>query len=266
MDKISIIIRCKNDLRIFDTIKSIDCPAEVIVVLVPNEEIKKRLLNLGVTVLDAPDNNTGVSNNIGLKNASNECCLIMDSDSIFGEGYIEKCYDSINNGYDIARGKIVFDFIKNSFISEVIAKTRDYFNNALQLPYSPGLAIRKSAANRIGGFNEKIRWSTDDEFSRRFIDNGAKYMFIDDVFVKHSPITFKHDLKAAYRTGIATKDMHIYNAIILKGFLNNRFKSILFSYKYEPYKSIYSIYGFSVMLYHFLWVCAFNWGYWSSQK
>lgn len=266
MNNVSIIIRCKDDFRVIDTINSIDYPSEIIVTLVPNTKIRDTLKKMNIIVIEVPDNNTGLANNIGLENASNECCIIMDSDSVFMKGYIKKCSDAINNGYDIARGKIIFDFSKNNFISKIIASARDYFNNICQLPYSPGLAIRKSFAVRICGFNEKIRWSTDDEFSRRFIDNGARYFFIDDVFIKHAPISFKHDLKAAYRTGIATKDLHLQNNFILKGILNNRFKSILYSYNYEPYKSIYINCGFFVMVYHFIWVCAYNWGYWSIKK
>ena len=81
---ISIIIPCADDLRVAQCIESIDENAEIIVVLNgPTEQIKNLVKKYFVKTFFLKERNLGMALNVGIKNASYNRVLLMDSDCVF---------------------------------------------------------------------------------------------------------------------------------------------------------------------------------------
>lgn len=264
MNEVSIIIKCKSDPHVLETIRSIDYPAEVIVALVPDPLLKARIEAHGARVVDAPDNNVGISSQVGLNAASCEVCIMTDSDTIFGPGYIQACLKALEQN-DICRGVIRFMNTPSVAGSLTVSKVRDYINNVCRPPYMPGLGLRRSFAIQLGGFDEDIRWGVDHEFATRAIAVGGQYTFMESVYIVHTPISADHDLRAAYRTGQAMRTLDIKSGKINDGFISGVFASTLRSPRYEPYFEIFHHAGLTACLHHLRWVHSFNRGYWDSE-
>ncbi len=256
---LSIVIKCKNDDHVIATIGSIDRPAQVIVALVGDGDLRSRIEACGATVVMAPDNNAGASSQLGLLAARAEKCLLTDSDTVFEAGYIHACMAALDD-HDLCRGRIRFLADPSVPGSETVAQVRDYFNNRLRLPYMPGLAVRRSFALAIGGFDQQIRWGIDHEFWLRAEPAGARFAFLDEVAISHLPIPVEHDLKAAFRTGTA---MHMYDfgAGISRTLSTRWSRSLLASYLHEPYLRLAAERGFACGLHHLRWIHAFHRGY-----
>lgn len=259
MEKITIIIKCKADLNVFETIRSIDYPSDIIVALVKDPVLRARIESCGARVIDAPDNNVGVSCQLGLEAARHEFCLITDSDTTFGPGYIEACAIALKEA-DLCRGSIRFltDIAVDS--SCAVSNLRHYFNNICRPPYMPGLALRRSFALEIGGFDLNIRWGVDHEFGQRAITAGGRFHFLNSVWIEHLPITVIHDLHAAFRTGQAMR--RIDGKLGVRHWRGWR----LTSHIYEPYLDILRKVDISACMHHFSWVRSFQAGYWAPDS
>lgn len=264
-ESVTIIIKCKADPHVLETIRSIDYPAEVIVSLVRNPVLKASIEARGARVLDAPDNNAGASCQLGIHAASNEACILTDSDTIFGPGYICACLYALDQS-DICRGRIQFLHNPSVTDSRIVSKVRDYINNVRRPPYMPGLGLRRSLAIRLGGFDKDICWGVDHEFGVRAFAAGAKYMFLESVYIEHLPISSGHDLRAAFRTGQAMRALDRKAGREPNGFHNGWVKSIVRGIRYEPYLDIMRHGGVACGLHHLKWVQFFYRGYWASLR
>lgn len=253
---ISVIIKCKDDPHVLKTIASVDFPAEIIVALVHNPLLQAVIADTGVRVVEAPDDNVGLSCQIGLEAAHHEYCLITDSDTVFTPGYIAACQTALATA-DLCRGIIRFQKDDAISGSATVAKVRNYFNNVLRQPYMPGLALRRSFATCIGGFDRTIGWGIDHEFGDRALKAGARYRFLPDNNIEHLPISAAHDLKAARRTGRAMKRLECKTGII-----RHRLRYRVASALYEPFWTLYRTEGAAACRHHILWVREFHRGYW----
>ena len=78
---ISIIIPCADDIRLAECIESIDENVEVIVSLNgATEEIRGIVRRFGVQACEIPERNLGAACNEGIKVASSQNILLMNSD------------------------------------------------------------------------------------------------------------------------------------------------------------------------------------------
>ena len=254
MKTVTIIINCKNDFHVLKTIGSVDYPAEIIVALVPNPELKAKIENLGIRVIDAPDNNIGASRQLAIEAASSEICIFTDSDTTFDGGYIKACTKGLEK-YDMCRGNI--RFLSDPAIegSSIVAKVRHYFNNIRNPPYTPGLALRRSFALSIGGFDCDICWGVDHEFGERAIAAGGHFCMLPSVWINHLPISYSHDLRAANRIGQAMRKLDNK-----KGISRKPWQSIT-NHLFEPYFDIFMNDGYLACRHHFIWVSQFYAGY-----
>lgn len=199
---LSIVIPVKDDIRIKQCIDSIDENVEVVVVLNdPSKEVEEIVSEIGenLNVVKIDEANLSKAYNYGILNAKYENIFLMDSDCIFSRGCIKKLYDGLSNS-DLAKGKVVFK--KNSKISNIIAKVREFTTSDFCNAYSPPLAFKKDIVNKIGYyFDPDLRWEEDYEFNLRVKKNKLSINWIQEAEIYHPELTLYRDLKSAYNYG-----------------------------------------------------------------
>ncbi len=251
--KISIIIKCKDDEKVFDCIKSIDEDVEVIVSMPSNKKIQKKLKKLGAKHVLAPVGNLAVTSNIGIKNASYQKVIITDSDTLFQKGCIRSLFKALDS-YQVARARIIYPYRTNRFLSKVIAETRDYFNS-FPVAYTPGLALNKDIISKISGFyfNKHVAWAEDADLNYRIQKANIPVIFAKGAYVKHGSVNFLHDLRAAFRIGTGKRASVEYSD---RPFGKNPFYRVKNTFYDVKQKK-----GIKVALYFLLWRLFYYLGY-----
>lgn len=258
---ISVVIKCKDDYRVFDCIKSIDEDVEVIVSLTPNKQLETDLFKLGVKYVISPVGNLSVTANNGIKETTNNKVIIMDSDTTFAPGCIYDLYTALDL-YQVARPKIVYLEDKNKPITGIIGKARAYVNE-YPLTYAPGLAFKKTIRDKIGGylFDNDIPWAEDDDLSQRIFNAGLRVVFLDSSAVFHSPISLKHDLQTAYRIGTGVKIATKKNNRNVPENPINWFWRLITGKQIKELIDISKTKGFSVVIYSIIWSLFYYFGF-----
>lgn len=200
----SIVVSSSNDFRIFNCIKSIDYPCEVLAAITPNEAMEQKLENSKIKYIHSPKGNEGLKNNRGIKACSNNKVILVDSDCVFAKGAISKLIKALDE-YDVCKGRVIYKQ-RNNYMSKLIAGARDYINSNKTLAYTPGLALnRAKVINNMGLFREDVYWAADSEFSYRMHKKGLKFGCIGSAKLYHPAIPLKHDLKGAFLIGVGKR-------------------------------------------------------------
>ena len=203
---ISIIIRCRDDNRVFNCIESIDEDVEVIVSLSDNPKLERELKNKGIKYCLSPLKNLSMTSNMGFELASHEKIIITDSDTVFESDCIKKLYEALDN-YKVACAGIKFLSDPYILFSNIVAEARDYVNS-LPLFFTPGIALKKDVLSEIGGFlfDDNVHYAVDANLDYRVKKAGLPVAWmINDVYICHAPESIKHDLKAAFRIGMGCR-------------------------------------------------------------
>lgn len=259
--ELSVVIRCKDDERVFDCIESVDEDVEIIVVLNQNDTLKDRLEQMGIVCCVSPPGNLSTVSNIGFSAARNDKVIITDSDTIFNSGSIEKMNDSLNN-YKVVRAKLKFKSCNSIPFSKIISEARD-FVNSLPLVYTPGIGVRRDILPEIGGFlfNENVPFAVDADLNYRINEIDLDVKFLNDAVIQHDSEGIKHDLKAAIRIGRGCRRSAETLGTI---YLHTNVRSIgkyLKGVKLHHYPLIIKNKGFKVLLYQIIWDSHFYIGY-----
>lgn len=199
--EMSIVVRCKDDERVFECIKSIDENVKLIVVLNQNDDLKERLESIGVSCYVSPPGNLSIVSNIGFSAAGTNKVIITDSDTLFYPGCIRTIYEALDN-YEVVRAKLMFKSSSCIPYSTLVSEARD-FVNSLPHVYTPGIGVRKDIIPKIGGFlfNEHVPFAVDADLNYRIKEAGIDVAFLTDAIIQHDCERVKHDLKAALRIG-----------------------------------------------------------------
>jgi len=208
MDKLdlTIIISCSTDTKIKYCIQSIyeTCTDdfEIIVALNgANKDVKEILKDFQkVKICEIKEANLSKAYNNGIKHASRNNVLLMDSDCIFAKNTIKLLYNGLK--YErLSKGLVVFKY--NSLMSKIISKVREYTTTDFISVYSPPLAFSKDIKNLIGGyyFHEQILWSEDSEFNYRVQQAGVKIHYNPEAVIYHVPISIKQDIRSGFKYG-----------------------------------------------------------------
>ena len=199
--ELSVVIRCGDDPRIFDCIRSIDEEVDVVVALSSNDRLRLKIAESGVRYCVTPRGNLSIVSNMGVANARFKKVFLTDSDTIFEPGCIRKIDETLDE-YPIAKVRISFQYDSKRLSSRTVAAARDYVNS-LPLVYTPGIGFRKDVTDKIGGFlfNEPVKYAVDADLDYRVKKAGIPIEFIRSVGIQHSPESLSHDLRAAYRIG-----------------------------------------------------------------
>lgn len=246
----SIIIPCADDVRIEQCLNSIDENVEVVVVLngATNEvmNIVKKYKN--VKKVNIPERNLAKSLNVGIENSKYSKVLFMDSDCVFDKGAIRKLYEGLRNHY-LSKGKVVFQ--SNGLISSIIARVREYTTADKPNAYKPPLAIRKSIKKLVGGyyFDPEVIWTEDADFNLRVLRANIEIEFVPSAKIFHPPLTFRQDLRSAFRYGFG-KSIRVKKNIA-QG-IGTHFREV---------DKLISRKGFWAGIYYLIWNCFYLCGY-----
>lgn len=208
--ELSLIICVADDIRIKDVLQSIDVFCEVVIVLNgATEEVKKivydhkKNTNFKLVVIEIPERNLSKSRNIGIEKATYDKVVFYDSDCIITEGSLEK-FNTALNKYLLVDGNVYFK--KDTFQSKIIAPTREMGIPGYAL--CPAMGINKKIKSQIGNyfFDTDIKWIEDSEMNIRAKKANIVVYSIDQITCIHDNLTFKQDLKSAYRYGYGVRN------------------------------------------------------------
>lgn len=203
--EMSLIICVADDVRIKQVIDSIDCYCEVIVVLNgATDEVKQIVegyLNselFSLVVLEIDERNLSKARNVGTEVASNDKIVFYDSDCKITKGALPKFNEKLNQ-FLIVDGAVKFK--SDNFQSKVVSVTREMGIPGYAL--CPAIGINKKIKSKISGyfFDEDICWIEDFEFNVRAKKSGIDIGCISEITCIHDNLSFKQDLKSAYRYG-----------------------------------------------------------------
>ncbi len=197
---LTVIIPAADDLRLEDCVKSIDEDVEVLVSLNgPTEEIKELVKRLKLKHCEIPQRNLGAALDEGIKKATYNKVLFMDSDCTFKKGTIRKLFNGLKKE-ELSKGVVVFE--RKGFVSKIIADIRDYTTSGEPSAYKPPLGMRKSIIRKIGYyFDRDIHWEEDDELNDRVKRAKVRIEYMPSAKIFHPQLTIKTDLRSAYRYG-----------------------------------------------------------------
>ena len=199
--EVSVVIRCSDDPRVFDCIRSIDEGADIVVALSSEKALRQKLDEKGIRYCITPRGNLSLVSNMGIALAKYEKVILTDSDTTFEPGCIREMCNSLDE-VPVAKVQINFLYDAKHPTSQTVAFARDYVNS-LPLVYTPGIGLRKNITDKIGGFifNPLVKFAVDADLDYRLKNAEIPVKFIRHVGIRHSPETLSHDLKAAYRIG-----------------------------------------------------------------
>lgn len=245
---ISIVIPCAYDLRLSQCIESVDENAEVIIVLNgPTQKIRDLVKQYPVKTFFLKERNLGAALNIGIRNASYDKVLLMDSDCVFEKGTIKLLYNGLEN-FKLSKGKVIFHF--NNFFNKILAKAREYTTSDTPSAYKPPLALKKSVIDEVGYyFDDDVHWTEDADFDQRVRTANVSINFIPSAVIYHPPVTLIGDLRSASRYGIGRRIR------VEKGIA----KGLESDFRYLPDAAHKK--GILVGVYLFFWNIAYSFGY-----
>lgn len=206
--KLTLVICVCDDIRIINTLNSINYDVEVILVLngSPKEflkEIKKyqKKSNLEIKIIQIPEKNLSKARNIGVINAKHNKVVFYDSDTVI-VGKALELYNEYLDKYLLVDGKVMFK--NNGFQSKTISVLR-----SMGLPgyaLCPSIGINKKIKKYIKYyFDEDIKWIEDSELNIRAKKQNIEVGIIEELTCIHDNLTFKQDLKSAFRYGTGVK-------------------------------------------------------------
>ena len=206
--QISVIICVADDKRIAQMLDSIKDSCEVVVVLngatlevrsIVKQYPQSKLFRLKVK--EIPDRNLSKARNIGILSASYSKVVFYDSDCIMCENAL-KWYDEYLDRYLIVDGRVLFQ--ADTFQSKIISVQRSMGIPGYAL--CPSIGLNKKIIEQVGYyFDEDIKWIEDSELNIRVKKNQIQVGMINELTCIHDNLTFKQDLKSAFRYGTGVK-------------------------------------------------------------
>lgn len=204
---VSIIIPCYNEERFIkkclDSVIENDFSKDKLEVLVidgmskdTTREIVERYReqNQFISLLDDNKKNTPAALNIGIKEAKGEIIMFMSSHASYEKEYISKCVyylDKLNA--DNVGGVFVTLPGDDTFIAKAISLAlsspfgvgNSFFRIGAKKPMLvdtvPFGCYRKTVFEKIGGFNDKLIRTEDNELNYRLRKSGGKIYLIPDI-------------------------------------------------------------------------------------
>lgn len=132
--------------------------------------------------------------NIGIKNASGEIIVRMDSHNVYKNNYISKSVEYLlRYKVDNIGGICIILPKNNTKIAKAISLCLSCFFGIGNATYRIGCekpkfvdtvpfgCYKKRIFNEIGMFDEKLLWSEDDEFNARIIKKGGRILLVPEI-------------------------------------------------------------------------------------
>ena len=155
----------------------------------------------------------GQSRNYGAERARGEWLIVLDSDVVLPEGYMQAVADGTRDGLSAWGGP---DAAHESFtpVQKAISYSMTSFFTTGGIrggkakldkfyPRSFNMGIRRDVYQQLGGFS-KMRFGEDIDFSYRIVEAGYRTALIPDAWVWHKRRTdLKKFFRQVYNSGIA---------------------------------------------------------------
>lgn len=223
MNNISIIIPCKDDIRIIDCVKSINianCEILIIYNGATDEFIKKvnstmkLLKNIDFHYLVLKSANLSKALEVGTQKAQYENVLYMDSDCIFDKKALISFETKIKNTdmkKNVLKGQVIFE-VGNTKMEKIISESRTHHTAEVLTAYKPPLLISKKILDKIGGyaFDPRLIWREDSDLDYRIRQAGIGILPVENGIIYHHTINLKTDLRSTFRYGIGLAISHKY--------------------------------------------------------
>jgi hypothetical protein len=258
----TVVIRCGNDERVLQCVKSVDSPVEIVVAFTGDEALFEKIARTGVRCVRAPPSNLSRVSNIGIGAASTGHIILTDSDTVFEPGCVDKLLGALRT-HTAARARLRFEAGRG--LSRVVSEARDYVNR-LPLLYTPGIAFRRDALWDVGGFffNDPVPYAVDADLNLRVQRAKVSVAFLSDACVWHAPIPVRHDLRAARRIGAGCKvSMRYWNR---DGSFGRVGRLTLKGVKPDLWPDLLRRKGLAVLGYQLLWDASYWWGFFGARS
>lgn len=206
--KISVIICVADDVRIKNMLDSIKTKCEVVVVLNGcTDEVRnivklyKKSKTFKLKIVEIPDRNLSKSRNVGMMNATYKKVVFYDSDCVMVNKALNY-YNEYLDKYLLVDGYVKFK--EDKLNNKIIAILRSMGIPGFAL--CPSIGVHKDIIKRLGYyFDEDIKWIEDSELNHRAKEKNIEVGIIRELTCIHDNLTFKQDLRSAYRYGNGVK-------------------------------------------------------------
>ena len=168
---LSVVICVSDDIRIINTLKSINDNCEVIVVLnspsIKVRQIVESFKNNNIyklNIFEIPEKNLSKARNVGTNKASYDKVVYIDSDCIVTKNCL-KIYCKLLDEFLLVDGKV--KYLDDNFQSKIISRVREKGIPGYAL--CPSMGLNKKIIKYLNGyfFDEDIKWVEDTELNDR---------------------------------------------------------------------------------------------------
>ena len=256
-----MVIRCRNDPRVFDCVESAEGEAEIMVSISPGDALQGELESRGVPFCVSPPGNLSVTSNAGIEASRTEKVIVTDSDTVLGEGTASAMSQALD-AHMVCRARLVFELSEGLALSGPVSRARDFVNSK-RLAFTPGLGLRKGLRDSVGGmlFDEAAPFAVDANLNFRIDRAGVEVLYLDDFTVTHRAESVKHDLRAANRIGNgvarSSRSLHgMYGGEIPEPEIRRSLKAV----HVGDYPDIVRRHGLSTAAYQAVWDLSFYLG------
>ena len=185
------------------------------------EVVEKYADQLEVRYFVKPNSGPGQTRNYGVQYSQGEFVIVLDSDVVLPEGYLQSIENQLSTrnsqlsteidawgGPDRAHESFsdvqkAINYSMTSFFTTGGIRGGKKQMDKKFYPRSFNMGIRRELYNKLGGFSE-MRFGEDIDFSIRIYESGACCRLIPDAWVWHKRRTdFKKFFKQVHNSGIA---------------------------------------------------------------
>ena len=174
---------------------------------------------LAIKYFMKPNSGPGQSRNYGVERASGDYVLILDSDVVVPEGYLQAVYDELRRepcqafgGPDRAADSFTPTQKAISYSMTSFFTTGGIRGGKKKLdkfyPRSFNMGVRRDVYNELGGFS-KMRFGEDIDFSIRIFKAGCRCRLFPGAWVYHKRRTdFRKFWRQVFNSGIARINLY----------------------------------------------------------
>lgn len=247
---ITILIRCSNDYRVLECIRSIretSPNSPIVVSMTPNNRLRKAVLETGAGCCIVPRHNAAITNNKGLEFVKTDKVVVTDADTIFEKNTLNLLRRALDK-YDVVKPVLVFRSGMKPLYFSLVANLRTFFNDNATKMYIPGVAFSLKIKHRIGGyfFDEKVPWGEDSDFSYRVNENRLRIKVVGRAILYHPSVSVIHDLADAFLIGSKKQNDNAEPKVPLK--------------RFKLYRKLLASYGIPTLIYGTIWYLFFDLG------
>jgi GT2 family glycosyltransferase len=200
--QMTVVIPTVNDRRVFRVVHQVlEVEAECLVVCNGSSPaFEGELRKLPIRIESLPDANLSWALEVGVRAATYDKIVLMDSDCRFSEETLVRFFQLLDE-HPLVRGMCVFE--QKNFMSRIIANVRTATTTVVQGAYKPPLGlVRSNLLKHLDYFfHPDILWCEDAEFDARRIAAGIPVHFAPEAIIYHDCLQMLSDLRSAARYG-----------------------------------------------------------------